>query len=304
MGTTERRTGRGDSSSTDLSPPADTIDIDDEEPKPLGHEAPEIIEDASKIGGRRLERPLVGDAITSFIGGMSVCFGAVAMVTAAGAMGGGLAESSPALLIGALVFPVGFVILLVGKSELFTENFLLPVTGVLEHRGTLRQLSALWAISLSGNLIGVLIFALLVSRGEVLSAGAVGELRELAEHKVEYGLFTAFIKALFAGWLITVLTWLLLAADGMGPRLVMIWIIGTLIVLGQFNHVVISAAEIFMAMLLGASITPGEWFTRNFVPALAGNMAGGLVFETLLQYVQARYQQAHDEGEGRSANKP
>jgi formate/nitrite transporter FocA (FNT family) len=302
-GTTERRNGHSVRVSADQRAP-ETTTIDDEEPKPLGHEAPEIVEDASKIGRRRLERPLVGDAITSFIGGMSVCFGAVAMVTAAGAMGGGLAESSPALLIGALVFPVGFVILLVGKSELFTENFLLPVTGVLENRGTLRQLSALWTISLSGNLIGVLIFALLVSRGDVLSAGAVGELRELAEHKVEYGLLTAFIKALFAGWLITVLTWLLLAADGMGPRLVMIWIIGTLIVLGQFNHVVISAAEIFMAMLLGASITPGEWFSRNFVPALAGNMAGGLVFETLLQYVQARYQQAHDEDEGRSAGKP
>lgn len=286
-GTARRRDDRADGA------PADQIDettrIEDEEPKPLGQEAPEIVEDASKIGAHRLERPLTGDAITSFIGGMSVCFGAVAMVTAAGAMGGGLAESSPALLIGALVFPVGFVILLVGKSELFTENFLLPVTGVLKDRGTLRQLSALWAVSLSGNLVGVSVFAFLVSRGDVLSAGAVEELRELAEHKVEYGLLTAFIKALFAGWLITVLTWLLLAAEGMGPRLVMIWIIGTLIVLGQFNHVVISAAEIFMAMLLGASIAPGEWFTRNFVPALAGNMAGGLVFETLLQYVQARY---------------
>lgn len=292
-GTNERRTGHSDRAPTDQRPPATTT-IDDEEPKPLGHEAPEVVEDASKIGVKRLERPLAGDAITSFIGGMSVCFGAVAMATAAAAVGGGLATSSLALLIGALAFPIGFVILLVGKSELFTENFLLPVTGVLDNRGTLHQLAGLWSVTLGGNLLGALLFALLISRGNVLAEAPVVELRALAEHKVDYGLLTAFLKAVFAGWLITVLTWLLLAGEGMGARLFMIWIIGTLIVLGQFNHVIISAAEIFMAMFLGASITPGEWFTRNFAPALAGNMAGGLVFETLLQYVQSRYHEPDD----------
>ena len=87
----------------------------------------------------------------------------------------------------------------------------------------------------------------------------------------------------------TVLTWLLVAAQGFGSRIVLIWGIGTLIVLGQFNHVVISAAEIFMAMLLGAPISVGEWITANFLPSLVGNLIGGLVFETLLQYVQAQY---------------
>lgn len=275
----------------------------EDEPKPLGNEAPEIIEDASQIGVKRLERPLVGDAITSFIGGMSVCFGAVAMAAAAASVGGTLADSSLALLIGALAFPVGFVILLVGKSELFTENFLLPVTGVLDNRGTIRQLSALWSVTLGGNLVGALVFALLISRGDVLAPAPMAELRALAEHKIDYDFLTAFLKAVFAGWLMTVLTWLLIAGEGMGARLFMIWIIGTLIVLGQFNHVIISGAEIFMAMLFGASITPGDWFARNFVPALAGNMAGGLVFETLLQYVQARYHKPDDEISGHKAAK-
>ncbi len=293
----QRLDGRAEQNSNDQ--PRDQSAAIEDDPKPLGDEAPEIIEDASRIGVRRLERPLLGDAITSFIGGLSVCFGAVAMATAAASVGGNLAESSMALLIGALAFPVGFVILLVGKSELFTENFLLPVTGVLENRGTVRQLAALWGVSLGGNLVGALVFALLISRGDVLAPGAVVELRALAEHKVDYDLLTAFLKAIFAGWLMTVLTWLLIAGQGMGARLFMIWIIGTLIVLGQFNHVIISGAEIFMAMLLGASITPGDWFTRNFLPALAGNMAGGLVFETMLQYVQARYHEPDDDENGR-----
>lgn len=259
------------------------------QPSPLGREAPEIVDDASKIGARRLERPLVGDAITAFAGGMSVSFGAIAMIMAAAAVGGGIESPSSALLVGALVFPVGFIILLVGKTELFTENFLLPVAAVIKGRGNLRQLGSLWVITLFCNLLGSLVFAFLISREQVLAPEPAEEMIALAAHSIEYSLPTAFIKAVFAGWLMTTLTWLLVAAVGFGPRMAMIWVIGTLIVLGQFNHVIISAAEIFIAMFLGADITVGDWMTRNFLPALTGNIIGGLVFETLLQYVQSRF---------------
>ncbi|HEV2066274.1 MAG TPA: formate/nitrite transporter family protein, partial [Thermomicrobiales bacterium] len=156
-------------------------------------------------------------------------------------------------------------------------------------RGNLRQLGSLWAITLSCNLLGSLVFAFLISRDEVLAPGPAAEMIALATHSIEYSLPTAFIKAVFAGWLMTTLTWLLVAAVGFGPRIAMIWAIGALIVLGQFNHVIISAAEIFIAMFLGADITVGDWATRNFLPALTGNLIGGLVFETLLQYVQSRF---------------
>lgn len=268
------------------------------QPSPLGQEAPEIVDDASKIGAKRLERPLIGDAITAFAGGMSVSFGAIAMIMAAAAVGGGIDSPSTALLVGALVFPVGFIILLVGKTELFTENFLLPVAAVIKGRGNLRQLGSLWAITLSCNLLGSVVFAFLISRDQVLAPGPADEMIALAIHSIEYSLPTAFIKAVFAGWLMTTLTWLLVAAVGFGPRMAMIWVIGTLIVLGQFNHVIISAAEIFIAMFLGADITVGDWVTRNFLPALTGNIIGGLVFETLLQYVQSRFHEPVGETSG------
>lgn len=259
------------------------------QPSPLGQEAPEVVDDASKIGAKRLKRPVIGDAITAFTGGMSVAFGAVAMVVAASSVDGSIDSPSTALFLGALVFPVGFIILLVGKTELFTENFLLPVTAVLKGRGDLRQLGSLWLVTLAFNLLGALLFAILISRDQVLSPGPAEEMIALATHTIEYEIWTAFIKALFAGWLMTTLTWLLVAAVGFGPRMAVIWVIGTLIVLGQFNHVIISAVEIFIAMFLGADITIGDWFTRNFVPALVGNIIGGLVFETLLQYTQSLY---------------
>ncbi len=270
--------------------------IAEEEPKPLGQEAPEIVDDASIIGAKRLRRPAFGDAITSFTGGLSVGFGVIAFATAAAAVGGGLGSSSVALLVGSLVFPVGFLILLVGKTELFTENFLLPVAAVIKHRGDLRQLSVLWIVTLGCNLLGALVFAFLASRGDVLAPAAAEELIALAEHKVDYDLLTAFIKAIFAGWLMTTLTWLLVSAEGgLGPRIAVIWAMAALIVLGEFNHVIISAAEVFTAMMVGADISVGEWATANFLPALVGNIVGGLIFETLLQTVQARYQEPDQE---------
>lgn len=263
----------------------------DEEPKPLGQETPEIVDDAAAIGEKRLERSAVGDIITSIIGGLSIGFGVVAMVWVAASLGGAEAPSA-AHLAGSLAYPIGFVILLVGKSELFTENFLLPVTGVLERRGSATQLVSLWGRSLFGNLIGAAIFAIMISRAGVLPDAPAAGVIALGDHAAHLSLDSAFIKALFAGWLMTILTWLLLAAEGMGPRLVFIWLIGTMIVLGEFTHVVIGSTEVFMAAFLDAPVEVKDWFLGPFAIVLLGNVIGGVVFVTMLHYVQARYDDA------------
>jgi formate/nitrite transporter FocA (FNT family) len=179
----------------------------------------------------------------------------------------------------------------------FTEDFFLPVTAVLEREGRLVELARLWGVTLAFNLVGVLIFALLISRPGVLDSGPTDVLIGIAERKVDYNLSTAFIKALFAGWLMTLLTWLIVAAEGFGAKLVIVWIVGSLIVLAEFNHDVISASEIWIAMLSGGSINVREWFTANFLPSLTGNILGGFVFVTLLHFVQALAQvcsESHD----------
>lgn len=255
----------------------------------LGSESPKIVAEAAHVGEKRLVRPAMGHAITSFAGGMSVSFGAIAMAAAAAAVGGTLGTPSIGQMVGALFFPIGFVILLIGKTELFTENFLIPVVAVIKHRGTHRQLARLWAIALAFNLLGALLFAFLVSRPGVLDANVAEQLVALAQKKVSEELSTAFVKAIFAGWLMTTLTWLLIAARGMVAQLMIIWCIATMIVLAGFNHVVISASETFMGMMLGGEITVGDWFGHNFLPALGGNLVGGVVFVTLLHYWQSLY---------------
>ena len=268
----------------------------------LDPESPQIVESAMAIGERRLHRLTFAHAVTALIGGLAVSFGSVAMAWTAGPWLSVLGYER-AHWLGALAFPIGFVILIIGKGELFTENFFVPVTGVMGRRGTVAELLLLWASTLLFNLIGSLIFALLVSRKGVLSADAARFAVELARGKVTLAFGPSFMKGIFAGWLMTILTWLLLALRGQGSRLFVIYSIGFFISACDFNHVVISAAEVFTAMALGESIGVSGWFARNFVPALLGNLVGGLVFVTVLGYVQAhslrrsdRKQQEHRAG--------
>ncbi|WP_257459092.1 formate/nitrite transporter family protein [Archangium lipolyticum] len=249
-------------------------------------ESPEVIETAIALGERRLHRMTVAHAITAFIGGLAVSFGGVAMAWTAGPWTHVL-DQSQAHLLGSIAFPIGFIILIVGKGELFTENFFVPVTGVMSGRGRLRDLFLLWGSTLAFNLVGAVVFAFLISRPGVLADGARHFLVELVKEKVFVPLPVAFMKAVFAGWLMTMLTWLLLAARGQGARMLIIWMMGFLISAGHFNHVVISAAEVFMAMGVGAPVSVGEWARLNFLPALLGNLVGGIIFVTLLGYVQA-----------------
>lgn len=253
----------------------------------LGAESPEVIEAAATVGGRRLRRLNLAHAITALVGAFGVSFGALAMAWTGGPWADQIGFER-AQLLAALAFPIGFVITLVGKGELFTENFFLPVTGVIRGRGTIRDLLELWGYVLFFNLIGSVIAAFLMSRSGVLDPHAAAFLNHIAQDKISYTFWEAFMKAVFAGWLMTIMTWLILAATGLGTRIVIIWMTGFLIVAGHFNHVVISAPEIFTAMFLGAPITAGDWFMRNFIPALLGNLIGGVVFVTMLGVVQAR----------------
>jgi formate/nitrite transporter FocA (FNT family)/Mg2+ and Co2+ transporter CorA len=268
----------------------------------LGAESPEIIDVATAIGKRRLHRVSFAHGVTALIGGMAVSFGAMAMGWTAGPWLTSWGYER-AQLLSALAFPIGFLILIVGKGELFTENFFVPVTGVISGQGKVTDLLLLWGFTLAFNLLGGLVFALLASRPEVMVDGAQDFLIQLAQKKMELSFGAAFIKAVFAGWLMTLMTWLLLAARGSGTRVVILWSVGFLLVAGHFNHVVISASEIFLAMGLGAPITAAQWFSDNFLPALLGNLVGGLFFVTLLGYMQAHTLRQGEERLKREARK-
>jgi formate-nitrite transporter family protein len=234
-------------------------------------------------GRRRLSRPVPELAATALVGGFDVAFGVVAYGLAASAVDGKVGH-----LVGAVAFGVGFVFIVVGRSELFTENFLIPVAGL--ERGKLAswlKLGELWLFALVLNLAGGILLAIILTSEGVLRTGADKPLVELAEHVTGYSTLTSFLSAVVAGALMTLMTWFVEgAADSLGVRIVMAWVTGALILLGTFNHAIVSTLEVVFGMRYGADVDFGELFA-NLGLAVGGNLVGGLLFVTFVRTVQA-----------------
>ena len=238
-------------------------------------------------GRRRLARPVVELAATALVGGFDVAFGVVAFGLAAGAVAGS-ARSEVAHLVGAVAFGIGFVFVVVGKSELFTENFLVPVAGLERRsRASWLKLGELWVGTLLLNLVGGAALAVLVTSKGVLPRTSHDELVRLAERLTSHSALAELLSAVVPGALMTLMTWFVEgAAETTGVRIVMSWIVGALIALGTFNHAIVSTIELVFGMRYGAAVSIGDLFA-NLGLAVAGNLVGGLLLVTFARTAQA-----------------
>jgi formate/nitrite transporter FocA (FNT family) len=242
-------------------------------------EPAEIYERTQAEGRRRLSRSPLELAATSFVGGGDVVFGIIAL---------GVVGHHYGHVAGALAFGIAFVFIVVGRSELFTENFLVPIAGLdSSDRGSWLKLVELWTLSPVLNLIGGFTAILIATTHGVLPDGTGSYLIEVARHIDENSLLSNFMSALLAGALITFMTWLVEGAESMGTRILCGWVAGALLALGAFNHVIVVTLEWFFALRYGGDLGWGDMAT-NFFVAASGNMVGGLVFVTLTRSEQAR----------------
>jgi formate/nitrite transporter FocA (FNT family) len=246
----------------------------------------EIYARVRREGRRRLSRPILELAATALVGGFDVSFGVVTYALTAGAVQAHFGAPA-AHAAGAVAFGIGFVFVVVGKSELFTENFLVPIAGLERNFGSLRKLVELWAAALVLNLVGGTIFALILTSQGVLGSDAQAQLIRLAERLAAYSPTSALLSAIVAGALMTLMTWFVEgAAESTGVRILMSWIVGALILLGTFDHAIVSTIELVFGMRYGADVSIGDLFS-NLGLAIAGNLIGGLLLVTFARSAQA-----------------
>jgi formate-nitrite transporter family protein len=175
----------------------------------------------------------------------------------------------------------------VGRSELFTENFLVPITGLSRDRGSWLKLGELWVATLVLNIVGGVVLALALTSHGVLRHAAQDALVRVAEHLAGYDAATAFLSAIAAGALMTLMTWFVEgAAESHGVRIVMAWLVGALIALGTFNHAIVSTIELVFGMRYGADVDTGQLLS-NLGLSVAGNLVGGLLLVTFARSAQA-----------------
>lgn len=238
-------------------------------------------------GEQRLSRRPLAAAATGLVGGFDVMIGVAVSDVLAGALRSVLPHALAATL-GASVFGIGFVLITLGRSELFTENFLIPVGAVLEHRGPLRRLPTLWIPTLAANVLGMFIIALILAQSTVLNHSALMAAGHTANVLAHRTTLAAFLSAILAGLVMTLWTWLGLAVRTDVGRMLTALAIGFTIAAPVMDHVIVGTGELMFGVLGGHSVATWGEVGENLLIALTGNLIGGTLFVTLSRFVQAR----------------
>jgi len=250
-------------------------------------EPEEIYKRTREEGARRLERPLVEVIATALAAGFDIVAGIVALVLLESQLAH-LLGNDAAHVVGSAGFGIGFVFLIVGRGELFTENFLVPLAGLDgRERNAWWKVAELWTVSPLFNVLAGAVMATLLSVHSVLPFGAGKAAADLAETIHANGTLALFVSAIFAGALITAMTWFVEGQDSVGVRVAVGWIAGALLALGSFNHVIVVTLELILGIRFGAHV-PWSFVLGNFFLAAAGNMIGGIGLVTLNRFTQAR----------------
>jgi formate/nitrite transporter FocA (FNT family) len=188
-------------------------------------------------------------------------------------------------LVAKLGYPLGFLIVILGRQQLFTENTLTPMLPLLRDRkaSTARNVARLWGLVLSANIVGCVAIAAVVVLTRLLPSEALQEVRALGTAALAEGFGLVLLRAIFAGWLIALIVWLLPFAES--GRFWVILLVTYFIGLGRFSHVVAGSVQAF-AMVFTGDASLGRAIGGFIVPALLGNILGGFFLVAALSHVQ------------------
>ena len=227
-------------------------------------------------GRRRMSRPLGPLLATGFVGGVDVGTGVLALLL--------VEEGTHNKLLGGLAFAVGFIALALARSELFTEDFLVPVATVLARQARFRMLLRLWVGTLVTNLAGGWLFTWLIVRGyPELRGSAI----EAGNHYVQLGIgLRAFSLAVLGGAVITLMTWMQHGSDTVGGRVVPAITAAFLLAGGQLNHAIVNSLLMFSALHTGHAPFGYVQWAQTASWAALGNLVGGVALVTLLRVLQ------------------
>jgi formate/nitrite transporter FocA (FNT family) len=244
--------------------------------------ADEIYEQVSRNARRELDRSAVALAISGVAGGLTMGLTALGISIVIGELG----FSAVSRFIADLVYPIGFIAVILGRAQLFTENTLYPVALMLAERRHLWTTLRLWSIVLPSNIFGAFLFALLATRTGALRPEYVSAMAEFGKEAANVNSAHVFWSAVIGGWIIALVAWLVSGSHSITGSVMLIWMLTFIVGLGRFAHCIASSAEIFAAVL-ELKVAASQYFLW-LLPAVLGNITGGVVIVTLLEYGQVK----------------
>jgi formate/nitrite transporter len=248
----------------------------------------ELLQEAVQLGKRKSELTVRDMLIRGILAGAFLGY-ATSLVFVV--LSQGLAP-----IVGAILFPVGFVILVLLGLELVTGNFALLPAGVMAGTVRFTKLLRNWGWVYLGNLIGSLLYAALffvaITNWHTGNGGAVADLLKQAAQKktLAYmalgpsGWATALVKAILCNWMVTIGAVLAMSSKSTVGKIAAMWLpIMTFFALG-FEHSVVNMFLIPSGMMLGAPISVGQALFWNLLPVTLGNMVAGTLLTGMALY--------------------
>lgn len=245
---------------------------------------PAVVYEIIRIQGEiELRRPTSALWWSGVAAGISIGF---SFLTEA-ALAAHLPVSAWSEIVAKLGYAVGFLIVILGHQQLFTENVLTAVLPVIARQQVywFLKMLRLWGLVLAANITGCVIFAMAAAWLPIVPPDVGRALTEIVEHIMVNTSTEMFAKGIGSGWLIAALVWIL--ASTAGVEFIVITLLTYLIALFGFTHVVAGSVEALYGVFQGFVSWDTALF-RFFLPTLAGNVFGGTILFSVLSYAQVR----------------
>jgi formate/nitrite transporter FocA (FNT family) len=238
-------------------------------------------------GEAELNRTKTALVLSAFAAGLSMGFSLVVQ----GVLQSSLPDAPWRPLISSFGYTTGFLIVVLGRQQLFTENTLTPILPLLHNRDrkTLIKVARLWSLVLAANIAATWIFAAALAHFSIFDAGVQNAFVEISLHAVRGSFGAVVLKSVFAGWLIALMVWILPAVGSARPFIIII--ITYVVAIAGFSHLIAGSVDAFYAVEAGKA-SFADYALRFFLPTLLGNVIGGVALVAGLNYGQVAPQLA------------
>jgi formate/nitrite transporter FocA (FNT family) len=242
---------------------------------------PVIYEIVCRLGAEEMARPANSLWWSGVAAGLSISFSLLAQAI----LRAHLPDEAWRPLVTSFGYSIGFVMVVLSRQQLFTENTVTVVLPVMADFTTknLRGLARMWSIVFLANMAGTLVASLFCTFTPVISPELRDGMLAVSRQILDHSWLASVCMAVGAGFLMAAMVWLLPGAES--AQFYVVVVMTWLIAAGGFNHVVAGSMEAFMLALNGEL---GVWpmLGNFFVPVLIGNIVGGTALFALLAYAQ------------------
>lgn len=246
----------------------------------------EILEEEITQGLEQMERPTRGLFLSGLSAGLDLGFSVLLMAVLVTLLEGVVADAWVSILKGN-AYAAGFIFVILGRSELFTEHTALAVFPVLGGRTSVRELARLWGVVYTSNVVGALIFAvLMVSITPPLDAVDPAAFGKIAHPLTDHPWLVILTSAVLAGWLMGLVSWLVSAAKDTVSRIVLVWLVTGTIGLVGLHHCIVGTVEVFAGVLTDPTLHMAD-YGRFLLWTTIGNAVGGVLMVAVIKYGHA-----------------